>query len=125
MVPRVKRLLLVSYFFPPAAGGGVARALSFARHLPRHGWQVSVICADPAAAPLRDASRDARLPEGTEVLPVAMPPGWARGRRAVAGEGSGARPGVLYRAARALAAWGLVPDSGRKARIGRSVARYS
>jgi glycosyltransferase involved in cell wall biosynthesis len=107
----VKRLLLVSYFFPPAAGGGVARALSFARHLPSHGWQVSVICADPEAAPLRDPSRGARLPEGVEVLPVSMPSGLARGRRAVVGAGGGGRPSGLYRAVRAAAAWGLIPDS--------------
>lgn len=107
----MRRLLLVSYFFPPAAGGGVARALSFARYLPLHGWQVSVICADPEAAPLRDASRAARLPEGVEVLPVPMPGGFALGRRAVLGRAGSGRPSGLYRAARALAGWGLVPDS--------------
>lgn len=106
----MKRLLLVSYFFPPASGGGVARALSFARYLPLHGWQVTVLCAESESVPLSDPSRETRLPEGVEVIRVPMPPGLARGRRAVVG-GSGGRPSGLFAAARSLSRWLLVPDS--------------
>jgi glycosyltransferase involved in cell wall biosynthesis len=110
MVSPVKRLLLVAYYFPPAAGGGVARALSFARYLPLHGWQVTVVCADPESAPLTDPSRELRLPEGVEVIRVSMPRALALGRRAVLGEGA-ARSSGLYRWARGWSSWALVPDS--------------
>jgi glycosyltransferase involved in cell wall biosynthesis len=106
----VKRLLLVCYYFPPAAGGGVARPLSFARYLPALGWHVTVLCADDRSAPLADRSRDLALPPGVEVIRVPMPEGAARGRRAVIGGKSG-RPSGMYRAARGVASWIWVPDS--------------
>ena len=39
------RLLVLCYFYPPLAGGGVHRVLGFTRHLPRQGWECTVICA--------------------------------------------------------------------------------
>ena len=38
-----KRILFISYLFPPTAGGGVMRALKFARYLPEFGYDVSVL----------------------------------------------------------------------------------
>jgi hypothetical protein len=43
MSPR--RLLILCYFYPPLAGGGVHRVLGFTRHLPAHGWACTVVCA--------------------------------------------------------------------------------
>src|SRR5215207_7330881 len=40
------RLLIVSYHFPPAAGGGVQRVLGWAKYLPRHGVDVEVLAPD-------------------------------------------------------------------------------
>jgi glycosyltransferase involved in cell wall biosynthesis len=37
------RVLLIAYFFPPCAEGGVQRARAFARHLPTYGWQPFVL----------------------------------------------------------------------------------
>ena len=106
----MKRLLLITYYFPPAAGGGVARTLSFARHLPEHGWQVSVLCADPESAPLRDDSRLATLPPQVEVHRVPTPALITRGRKAVVGGGD-TRPSGLYDLARKLSNWLWLPDS--------------
>jgi glycosyltransferase involved in cell wall biosynthesis len=88
----------------------VARALSFARHLPAHGWKVTVVAADPASAPLRDESRADALPPEVEVHRVATPALFTRGRQAVIGPGS-TRPTGLYRWAREMASWVLIPDS--------------
>jgi len=52
----VKRLLLVSYYFPPLAGAGVFRPLRMSKYLPRHGWNVTVLTAGARARALRDAS---------------------------------------------------------------------
>ncbi len=46
-----RRLLIVSYWYPPAVGAAAERVASFARYLPVFGWDVFVVCAgDPAAA---------------------------------------------------------------------------
>lgn len=54
----MKRLLLISYVFPPLTGSGVFRPLRFAKYLPRHGWGVTVLCVDPRV----------RLPRDSELL---------------------------------------------------------
>lgn len=84
--------------------------LSFVRHLPQHGWKVSVVCADPETAPLRDPSRAASVPSGVAVHCVAGPGFVSQGRRAVVGRGA-ARPTGLYRAARSVVSWFMLPDS--------------
>lgn len=38
-----KKVLFISYFFPPLGGGGVLRILKFAKYLPTFGWQVLVV----------------------------------------------------------------------------------
>lgn len=38
-----RRLLFFAYYFPPLGGAGSLRALSFARHLPSLGWEVTVV----------------------------------------------------------------------------------
>ena len=50
----MKKLLLISYVFPPAGGITVQRALSFAKYLPANGIEVHVLTARNAAAPVRD-----------------------------------------------------------------------
>ena len=41
----MKRLLVLSYFYPPLAGGGVHRVLSFTRYLPAHGDRAEAMLA--------------------------------------------------------------------------------
>lgn len=38
-----KKLLLISFFFPPILSGGVFRPLKFAKYLPDHGWKTTVL----------------------------------------------------------------------------------
>lgn len=49
-----RRLLIISYVFPPCGGITVQRALSFAKYLPENGIEVHVLTASNAAAPVRD-----------------------------------------------------------------------
>ncbi len=39
----LKRILLITYHFPPSAASGSCRLLGFARHLPTFGWQPLVV----------------------------------------------------------------------------------
>ena len=49
------RVLIISYLFPPAGGVAVQRALSLAKYLPGCGFDVHVLRASNASAPVLDA----------------------------------------------------------------------
>ena len=49
-----RRVLLVSYFFPPLGGGGMLRALKLAKYLPAAGWEPEVLATDDPRYHLRD-----------------------------------------------------------------------
>lgn len=56
------RLLLIAYAFPPVGGIVVMRALSLAKYLPAQGFDVHVLSARNAVAPVLDPSLLAHLP---------------------------------------------------------------
>lgn len=46
----MKRVLMVAFHYPPfSASSGIQRTLSFARHLPRFGWEPLILTANPRA----------------------------------------------------------------------------
>ena len=105
-----RRVLILCYFYPPLAGGGVHRVLGFTRHLPRHGWDCTVMCAGPEDYWVRDETLAARVPQETEVIRVrggSALSAWLRLSRGTAGR----RPGRLFGGLRALSDWWLLPDS--------------
>jgi glycosyltransferase involved in cell wall biosynthesis len=55
-------LLLISYLFPPVGGVGVQRALSLTKYLPGCGFDVHVLKAKNAAAPVHDAGLLDQIP---------------------------------------------------------------
>lgn len=75
-----RRLLMIAYEFPPAAGGGVARLTSFAKHLRLAGWDVVVLAGAPGSGRPRDEGLLAQL-EGVEVVRIPpRNPVWALAR---------------------------------------------
>ena len=66
----MKRVLLISYYFPPSGGPGVQRILKFARYLPQCGWLPTVLTVDPnyAAFPSIDDSLLEEIPSDVEVV---------------------------------------------------------
>lgn len=66
--PHPKRLLLVSYAFPPAGGVGVQRALKFVKYLPEFGWDVTVLAAANPSMPSRDEALCEEIPNTTTVI---------------------------------------------------------
>lgn len=74
------RILLISYLFPPAGGIGVQRALSLARYLPDCGFEVHVLSAANAAAPVRDPALCRRVPPEVKQYHAFTPeiPFWIR-----------------------------------------------
>ena len=63
----MRRILMVTYHFPPVGGVGVERSLKHATYLPEHGWQPVVVT--PRNSGYRIVVPDSvdRIPPGTEV----------------------------------------------------------
>jgi glycosyltransferase involved in cell wall biosynthesis len=70
-----RKLLIITFHFPPMAGAGVFRVLGFVRHLPAFGWQ-SVVVAPPrfSLEPIDEALLG-RVPPETAVYHVPYPEG--------------------------------------------------
>lgn len=60
-------VLLISYLFPPAAGIGSPRALSYARYLPNHGCRVSVLTSKYATTAYNNPNLLRIVPAETKV----------------------------------------------------------
>jgi glycosyltransferase involved in cell wall biosynthesis len=64
----MKKVLIISYYFPPSGGAGVQRALKAVKYLPQYGWQPVVLTVnEDADFPARDPSLLAEIPEGVSV----------------------------------------------------------
>ncbi len=64
----MKRVLIVTYYWPPSAGSGVQRWLKFAKYLPEFGWQPVVFTPENPDFGLRDESLLEGLPASVEVV---------------------------------------------------------
>ena len=87
----MRRVLLLAYFYPPLAGGGVHRVLSFTRHLPAHGWACTVVCAGERDYWVSDESLVASVPHETEVIRVEGGSGLSTWLRLKRGDAHGRR----------------------------------
>jgi len=54
----MKKVLIITYYWPPSGGAGVQRWLKFAKYLPEFGWQPVILTVNPqyASYPQRDDS---------------------------------------------------------------------
>ena len=59
----MKKVLIITYYWPPSGGAGVQRWLKFAKYLPEFGWQPVILTVDPryASYPQRDESLAAEI----------------------------------------------------------------
>jgi glycosyltransferase involved in cell wall biosynthesis len=62
-----RKLLIISYLFPPAGGVAVQRALSLAKYLPGCGYSVHVLRARNASAPVEDPGLLKHVPASVTV----------------------------------------------------------
>ena len=46
----MKKVLIISYYFPPSGGSGVQRWLKFVKYLPEFGYEPIVLTVDPTVA---------------------------------------------------------------------------
>lgn len=59
----MKKILIITYYWPPSGGAGVQRWLKFAKYLPEYGWQPVILTVDPryATYPQRDESLEGEI----------------------------------------------------------------
>lgn len=65
-----RRILLISYHFPPSSAAGALRWQKFSPFLYERGWGLDVVAADPAQVDTPDWERMSELPPGTRVWGV-------------------------------------------------------
>ncbi|MBU2445681.1 MAG: glycosyl transferase family 1, partial [Bacteroidetes bacterium] len=63
----MKKVLIIAYHFPPAAGAATQRILKFLKYLPKFGWEGSVLTVENVDYPDLDHSLIDKIPEGTKV----------------------------------------------------------
>ncbi len=64
----MKKVLIISYYFPPSGGPGVQRVLKFVKYLPQFGWEPIVLTVDGGDFPARDESLLNEIPPATKVF---------------------------------------------------------
>ena len=64
----MKRLLIITYYWPPTGGSGVQRWVKFSKYLPEHGWQPVVYTPENPEQLARDESLLADIPACAEVI---------------------------------------------------------
>lgn len=76
----MKRVLIITYYWPPSGGAGVQRWLKFAKYLPEFGWQPVIYTPENPEYPAVDESLLKDVPEGIEILkqPIWEPYSWYR-----------------------------------------------
>ena len=52
----MKRVLIITYYWPPSGGSGVQRWLKMSKYLPENGWQPVIYTAEDAEYPVEDQS---------------------------------------------------------------------
>lgn len=63
-----KKVLIVTYYWPPAGGPGVQRWLKFAKYLPYFGWNPIIYTPENPSYPLIDESLKNEVPENIEIV---------------------------------------------------------
>lgn len=64
----MKKVLLITYYWPPSGGAGVQRVLKTAKYLRDFGWEPVVYTAQDAAYPITDPTLADDVPDGIEVI---------------------------------------------------------
>lgn len=64
----MKKVLIVTYYWPPAGGAGVQRVLKFVKYLPEFGWKPYVLTVQHPDAPVYDESLAGDIPNEAVII---------------------------------------------------------
>lgn len=68
MIHQKKKVLIISYYWPPAGGISVLRSLKIAKHLHSIGWETIVYTVKNAQYPILEPLNEKHVPKGITVL---------------------------------------------------------
>ncbi len=63
-----KRVLIITYYWPPSGGSGVQRWLKFAKYLPQYGWEPVIYTPENPEANTVDTALLKDIAPGTEII---------------------------------------------------------
>jgi glycosyltransferase involved in cell wall biosynthesis len=63
----MKKVLIITYYWPPGSGPGVQRFLKFSKYLREFGWEPVILTVDNGSYPSTDKTLEQDIPEGLEV----------------------------------------------------------
>jgi glycosyltransferase involved in cell wall biosynthesis len=118
----MKKILFITYYWPPSGGAGVQRGLKFVKYLPGSGVQPVVLTVDPRSAsyPVLDASLEKEVASGLHVVRTgSFEPlrvlAMIAGKKAVphAGFAGSDKVGVVQRLMRWVRGNMMIPDARR------------
>lgn len=69
---RMKKVLIITYYWPPAGGPGVQRILRFASYLPQFGWQPLILTVEEGDYPAIDESLLHKIPPECKTYKTAI-----------------------------------------------------
>ena len=64
----MKRVLIITYYWPPSGGSGVQRWLKMSKYLPENGWHPVIYTTEGAEYPIVDPSLEKDVAPETEVI---------------------------------------------------------
>jgi hypothetical protein len=67
-LPNAKKVLIITYYWPPSGGSGVQRWLHFSRYLAQLGWEPIIYTPENAEAPIEDKSLIDPFTESVHVI---------------------------------------------------------
>lgn len=62
-----KKVLIITYYWPPAGGPGVQRVLKFVKYLRDYGWEPLILTVKNGEYPATDETLQAEVPQGVRV----------------------------------------------------------
>ena len=82
----MKRLLVITYYWPPTGGSGVQRWVKFCKYLPQYGWQPIVYTPENPERLAYDESLLKDVPECAEIIRTRISEPYAAYRRLIGGK---------------------------------------
>lgn len=71
----MKRVLIITYYWPPSGGSGVQRWLKMSKYLPEYGWQPVIFTPEDGEFPIEDPTLLKDVPKEAEIIkrPIVEP----------------------------------------------------
>ena len=66
--PGKRKVLIITYYWPPSGGAGVQRWLKFSKYLRKFGWEPVIYTPENPEAPAIDNSLEKDIPEGISII---------------------------------------------------------